>query len=84
MPDVDGYAATKLIRQWERNNNTQPVTIIAMTANALKGDREKCLEIGMDDYLAKPVSRDALLKKVKMWMSKESTGSSVNQELVEA
>lgn len=84
MPDVDGYAATKLIRQWERNNNTQPVTIIAMTANALKGDREKCLEIGMDDYLAKPVSRDALLKKVKMWMSKESAGSSVNQELVEA
>ncbi len=85
MPDVDGYAATKLIRQWERKHAAQPVTIVAMTANALKGDREKCLEIGMDDYLAKPVSRDALLKKVKMWMkNKKCVDSSVNQELVEA
>lgn len=72
MPEVDGYAATKFIRQWERKNNIQPVTIIAMTANALKGDREKCLEIGMDDYLAKPVSRDVLLKKIKLWVNKEN------------
>ncbi len=70
MPDIDGYEATKLIRRWEKKNNIKPVPIIAMTANALKGDREKCLETGMDDYLAKPVSREKLLQKVDMWMKK--------------
>ncbi len=70
MPDIDGYAATKLIRQWEKKNKIKPVPIIAMTANALKGDREKCLETGMDDYLAKPVSREKLLEKINMWMKK--------------
>ena len=83
MPEVDGYAATKFIRQWERKNNIQPVTIIAMTANALKGDREKCLEIGMDDYLAKPVSRDVLLKKIKLWVNKENNGLPASQEFAE-
>ncbi|HEC04875.1 MAG TPA: response regulator, partial [Thiothrix sp.] len=70
MPDVDGYVATKLIRKWEKENNIERIPIIAMTANALKGDREKCLDMGMDDYLAKPVSRDKLLEKVKVWMKK--------------
>ena len=84
MPEVDGYAATKFIRQWERKNNIQPVTIIAMTANALKGDREKCLEIGMDDYLAKPVGRDALLKKIKLWIGKEKGSLPVGQDVAVA
>ena len=70
MPDIDGYEATRLIRRWEKKNNIKPTPIIAMTANALKGDREKCLETGMDDYLAKPVSREKLLEKVEMWMKK--------------
>ncbi len=70
MPDIDGYAATRLIRQWEKDNKIKPIPIIAMTANALKGDREKCLETGMDDYLAKPVSRDKLMKKVNLWLKK--------------
>ena len=68
MPDIDGYSATRLIRQWESKHRLPRTPIIAMTANALKGDREKCLETGMDDYLAKPVSRNDLIQKVSNWI----------------
>jgi PAS domain S-box-containing protein len=64
MPDLDGYETTRRIRQIERSRErsgtTQPVRIIAMTAHSMKGDREKCLESGMDDYLSKPIRIDAL------------------------
>ncbi|MFH2059672.1 MAG: response regulator [Pseudomonadota bacterium] len=65
MPEMDGYKATELIRK-EENNSTH-IPIIAMTANAMTGDREKCIETGMDDYLSKPVNNDELLKKLYMW-----------------
>lgn len=71
MPDIDGYSATRLIRQWESKHRLPAVPIIAMTANALKGDREKCLETGMDDYLAKPVSRKDLILKVNNWIKQK-------------
>jgi CheY-like chemotaxis protein len=63
MPEMDGFEATRLIRERE---GSRRVPILAMTANAMAGDRERCLEAGMDDYLAKPIAildlKDALLR----------------------
>ena len=60
MPVMDGYLATHALRAGESEGG-RALTIVAMTANAMAGDRERCLEAGMDDYLVKPVLRDALV-----------------------
>ncbi len=62
MPGIDGYAATKEIRKL--NNGYSEIPIIALTAYALKGDREKCIKAGMNDYLTKPISADKLIVKI--------------------
>ncbi|RVD68680.1 PAS domain-containing sensor histidine kinase, partial [Mesorhizobium sp. M4A.F.Ca.ET.029.04.2.1] len=68
MPEMNGYEATGAIRQIERQNGSH-TPIIGVTAHALKGDREKCIEAGMDDYLAKPISPDRLGSKIGTWLS---------------
>ncbi|KAH7140507.1 GAF sensor hybrid histidine kinase, partial [Dactylonectria estremocensis] len=62
MPIMNGYEATVQIR-----NSGVRLPIIAMTAYALKGDMERCLEKGVDDYIAKPVNRQLLMKKLLKW-----------------
>jgi CheY-like chemotaxis protein len=65
MPEMDGFEATREIRS--RENGRGRVPIVALTAHAIEGTREQCLESGMDDYLAKPVSLDAIEKTLLRW-----------------
>jgi two-component system, sensor histidine kinase len=69
MPVMDGYAATEAIRTWEKTTGRERVPIIAMTANAMAGDRERCIAAGMDDYLTKPFKRDALGAMLAQWLT---------------
>ena len=62
MPNMNGYETTVAIREIEKEKNLKPIKIIAMTANALKGEKEKCLKIGMNGYLSKPFKQEALIE----------------------
>jgi CheY-like chemotaxis protein len=68
MPEMDGYAATAEIRRRQAGGRLPYFPIIALTANAIEGDREKCLVAGMDDYLSKPFNADSLLRVIKPWL----------------
>jgi CheY-like chemotaxis protein len=72
MPIMNGYQATAAIRRIQRLNKIKKSVIIAMTANAMKGDAEKCLAAGMDDYLSKPIDRVKLNMTLKKWISKNN------------
>ncbi|MBN9249966.1 MAG: response regulator, partial [Mesorhizobium sp.] len=68
MPEMNGYEATQAIRAYEAGKG-EHIPIIGVTAHALKGDRDKCLDSGMDDYLPKPISPDRLGTKIGSWLS---------------
>ena len=72
MPEMDGYQATAEIRRWQNSGQIAHFPIIALTANAIEGDREKCLIAGMDDYLSKPFKTESLLRVIKTWVKTAS------------
>ena len=80
MPEMDGLTATREIRKFEaeqrqdKEAKTQ-VPIIALTAQTMKGDKEKFLKAGMDDFISKPIKREMVFEKVKKWaIDKEDSG----------
>jgi len=81
MPDMDGYEATRRIRQME--GSVRNIPIVAITAHALPGEREKCLVAGMNDHLAKPVSIEQLGAVIRLWASKSSAATTAGPDLLE-
>jgi CheY-like chemotaxis protein len=80
MPEMDGYKATEAIRQLENSSDLpcpwkSPIHIIALTAHTQRGEREKCLAAGMDNYLSKPVRSAELQSALEAWLSRSATGS---------
>ncbi|HET8941541.1 MAG TPA: ATP-binding protein [Rudaea sp.] len=73
MPVMDGYTATRIRRQNEQSSGLARIPIIAMTANAMAGDREKCLNAGMDDYMSKPLNRALLEQTLRRWIPANAT-----------
>lgn len=69
MPEMNGMEATKAIRDLERDTGAH-VIIVALTAHALHGDRDKCLAAGMDDYMPKPISPRVLTERLAQWLDK--------------
>lgn len=70
MPLMDGFSATQEIRRIEKERGNERVPIVALTAHAIEGYRDKCIEYDMDDYLSKPIKRQRLLEKTDEWMDK--------------
>jgi signal transduction histidine kinase len=79
MPEMDGFETTKRIRLWEKQNMVRYHTIVALTANALEGDREICLAAGMDDYLTKPFSMQSLYDMLSGWLEPRSSSAVLNR-----
>jgi len=88
MPEMDGFHATQIIRDSKSSVLNHRVPVIAMTAHAMQGDREKCLQVGMDDYIAKPIAVPALIAVLKKWLkpkreeSRTPEGNTAEQKAV--
>jgi len=78
MPKMDGYQATKAIRNCDDGSINSNIPIIAMTGNAMVGDKEKCLAAGMNDYLTKPINYKLVEQTINFWL-KQSEGHNLAQ-----
>ena len=74
MPVMDGLEATQSIRRWEQATGMHRLPIIAMTANAMSGDRDRCLDAGMDDYIPKPIKMSVVYEKLSHWIRPTQSG----------
>lgn len=72
MPVVDGFEATQKIRSFEKLNGRRQTVIVALTADAMTGDREKCLNIGMNDYMNKPIKAEEVAEMLEKWLGQHS------------
>ncbi|MDH5544131.1 MAG: PAS domain S-box protein [Gammaproteobacteria bacterium] len=79
MPEMDGYEATNYIRIFENSQSRTKVNIIALTANAMKGDREKCIAVGMNDYLSKPFTLEQLISTLRRWLPEHQENQPIPQ-----
>jgi len=79
MPEMDGFEATRIIRERERISQ-EHTPVIAMTASAMKGDRERCLDAGMDDYISKPIDPDQLYKSIDHYAGKNGNKPSAGDQ----
>lgn len=80
MPKMDGYTAAQHIRHLEAASNKPPVPILALTANAMEGDREKCLAAGMSDYLSKPIFMEALRDKISQLLASRGRSAPIETQ----
>jgi signal transduction histidine kinase/CheY-like chemotaxis protein len=81
MPVLDGYATTERIRQWETENKRSRLPIVALTGHAFEEDRQRCLQIGMDDFLTKPIAVDALKWVLGKWLRTRPLPSATEVQL---
>jgi len=81
MPVMDGFDATRMIRSPESKALNPVIPIVAMTANAMQGDREKCFAAGMDDFISKPVDPDKLQQALQQWLPKKALGKAPKKEM---
>jgi CheY-like chemotaxis protein len=79
MPVMDGYEATQKIRLAESKVLNRNIPIVAMTANSMQGDRDKCISVGMDDFISKPVNPSKLQEALKRWLP-DSKSTTVHQD----
>ena len=78
MPEMDGFEATRTIRAREQHGHTP---IIAITASVMEGDQQKCLDAGMDDYIAKPFKQDDLVRAFERWLTNPPRGGTNQRPL---